>query len=167
MTEFFDGGLDYETMEEFDREFEQATIRRGTINLPDGYYQGFIGRFYLYVAINGKTYLKIVIVLLSPGVEGHLVIKWIIIDPKDPKHTAKRLKPDLTTLGYEWRGIQSLTDERKWSQMVGKLVDFKTTHRKKRDGSTEPFMNIWISRTTGKVSDELMRMYAPWCAEEE
>jgi hypothetical protein len=148
--------FDYRALDEFDAVFEASTIRKGTVDPPNGYYSGYVDDFQVFKASNDRWYLKIVIVLLSPGWEGHLIIKNTILDLTKPKMTARRIKSDLTTLGYDWKGIRSLGDQRKWEQVCGRSIEFKVTHK---DGNKHRFMNIWISRSPGRVSKETRDLY--------
>lgn len=151
--------MDFRTADQFDAEFDNAVIRRGAINLPDGYYDGFVEDFRLHMGKNGITYLKIVIVVLDEDWRGFVVVKWARVEtgsPKELEKTAKRIKTDLVTLKYEWKGIRSLGDSRKWEKVKGRSIKFRVTHKQ---GKTRQYMNIWINRCGDYVSPEVMKQY--------
>lgn len=157
MAGFFDD-LGINIADNFDEAYEKAPVKRIHVNLPAGYYTGFIEDFRLMKASNGRIYLRISFVVMTESWEGYLATKWMLIDLSDPARMASKLKTDMLILRYEWRGIRSLGDQRKWESVKGNVVQFQVTYRTARDGN--PYMNIWPRRTIRKIEPEEKAKYA-------
>lgn len=145
---FFDQ-LEYETTDEFDRLFDQTQLRRRSVDVPSGYYSGFIEDFRLFEGSNKKTYLAISVIITAGDFFGSRLTRWFEINFNEPERTCSRIKTDLAMLRYDWNGIRSLGDERRWLAMIGRPVDFKVTHHtRKSDGKI--FTNIWFNHCETK-----------------
>ena len=145
----------------FDDAYASAEARRGTADLPDGNYQGFVDEFRLDKSQQGALSLQIKLIVMSEGYAGLAVYRRINIDLEDIEGTARRLKGDLSTLGFDWTGIRSLDDQKKCGDMLDQIVDFKVTHKtgQTRNGESRTYMNVWLNRVCGLVDEETRRFY--------
>lgn len=141
----------------FDEAYANAPVKRLHVDLPNGYYTGYIEDFKLMEAANGRIYLRTNYVVMTASWEGHLVTKWSLIDLTNPEKTARKIKTDMLILGYEWKGIRSLGDQRKWEKVKGSVVQFQVTHKTAQDGNE--YMNIWPRRTLRKITPEEKEKY--------
>lgn len=158
---FFDE-LSYLSAEYFDAAYEAASIRRGRINLPTGYYRGIIDDMRIIETENNSAYVMFTIVVTSEDYEGYSVAKFLKIDAQDVKKTARKLKSDLELLGFEWTGLRSLGDESKRRKMRGLVVDFRVTHKHQTSPSAKykDYMNIWFTRVLGRATAEEVARYS-------
>lgn len=153
---FFDD-IGITVADSFDEAYANAPVKRIHVDLPDGYYTGYIEDFRLMKAVNGKIYLRVSFVVMSTTWEGYLATKWSLIDMDDPERTARKLKTDMMILRYDWKGIRSLGDQRKWEKIRDSVVQFQVTHRMSRNGGS--YMNIWPRRVLGKITPEEKEKY--------
>jgi len=143
----------YAYTDAFDDAYASAEARKGVVDLPDGNYQGFIDEFRLDKSAQGNLSLQIKLIILTPPYDGNVVYRRINIDLERMEETARRLKGDLSTLGFEWSGLRSLEDEKKCRDMLDQIVDFKVTHKSgtNRNGEARTYQNIWLNRVSGMV----------------
>lgn len=140
-----------EISETFDETYLNTPLRRLNVDLPDGYYTGYVESFQLIKANNDRIYLRIDFIVMEGPMKGFRATKWNRIELDKPEVTAKRIKSDLIMLGYDWKGVRSLGDPRKWAKVKGAIMQFQVTHQKSsRKNAQGPIMSVWIRRRVRK-----------------
>ena len=121
----------------------------------------FVDEFRVEKNQQGNLALVIKLICMSEGYGGLAVYRRINIDLEDIEGTAKRLKGDLSTLGFDWTSIRDLDNQKKCGEMLDLIVDFKVTHKaaQTRNGETKNYMNVWLNRVSGMVDEDTRRYY--------
>ena len=155
-----DCGMDY--LASLDNAYADAEIREGGGGglLPEGKYQMFVCNVSLGEnKFIGVMQLAIGLEVLDGDMKGRKVTKYLPLSVERIEY----LKNDLYTLGVDLSGgIVKLGEEATLQSIIDKVVDVTIKHKKKDNGNGT-FMNIYINRCLGDVSNvAISTASTPW-----